>query len=160
MKKILLSMLMVSFIGLTIIACSKGPSVKEIVEKAKTEGENWSEDDWIQAYKQVAIASKPYTMEQIRIMEPLLKNAKILNADDEKAEAEYKKLEPKLEKLNNKYSKLLAQTQEFNNLMSKNKADGYIIVHWEEIMEWTMDLYAEWGISEDAISAFSAILSQ
>ena len=163
MKKILLSMLMVSFVGLTIIACSKGSSVKEIIEKAKIEGKNWSEDDWMQAYKQVMIASKPYIIEQYKILEPLLKNEEMLYTDKDQAEIEYRKLEPKLEKLKRKYSELVAQSEEFNNLMIMNNTTDNIInkvLMNEEFIQWVQDLYAECGIDDNMLDASSYLFTE
>ena len=73
MKKVLVGMLaLVMCLGM--VSCSKesaAPNLKDVVEKAKTEGANWSVDEWKAAMKDVMLAVKPMMLEVQDIMKSM-----------------------------------------------------------------------------------------
>ena len=73
MKKVLVGMLaLVMCLGM--VSCSKesaAPNLKDVVEKAKAEGANWSVDEWKAAMKDCMLAVKPMMLEMQEIMKGL-----------------------------------------------------------------------------------------
>ena len=69
MKKVLVGMLaLVMCLGM--VSCSKesaAPNLKDVVEKAKTEGANWSVDEWKDAFK-TAMACVAPTMKEVQAL--------------------------------------------------------------------------------------------
>ena len=57
MKKIIFALCMM--MGLFMVSCQNGADMKSIVEKAKTEGANWSVDEWKDAFKGMMQGMKP-----------------------------------------------------------------------------------------------------
>ncbi|MCR5242325.1 MAG: hypothetical protein K6D61_05590 [Prevotella sp.] len=73
MKKVLVGMLaLVMCLGM--VSCSKEsatPNLKDVVEKARAEGANWSVDEWKAAMKDCMLAVKPMMLEMQEIMKGL-----------------------------------------------------------------------------------------
>ena len=115
----------------------KALSLEEIVAKAKTEGADWSVDQWKDAMKQVLVAMKPF-MESMQKLsekteggEPDLNKLKEVAEDLEKNKAEY----DKIEKLMNEMDSIARTT-----------VNGKAVVDDEE---WGKSVMKELGFPED-----------
>jgi hypothetical protein len=110
---------------------------KEIVAKAKTEGADWSVDQWKDAMKQALVAMKPF-MESMQKLsqkteggEPDLNKLKEVAEDLEKNKAEY----DKIEKLMNEMDSI-----------AKTTVNGKAVIDDEE---WGKSVMKELGFPED-----------
>ena len=84
MKKFL-AIALVVMMGLGFAACTQSPT--QIAEKAKTEGANWSVDQWKDAFKQMLVALKPVIEESASFQKKVMENpgdmAKIMQEAEE-----------------------------------------------------------------------------
>ena len=107
MKKLLIGMLaLVMAVGFT--ACSSGtPTMEEIVASAKADGANWTDDQWKDAYRNMATNVKPMMDEMKEMME-------LLEKDPTKAMEMAQNLETKyapLNKLVEEFDEIAASTE-------------------------------------------------
>lgn len=141
MKKALIGVLaLVMCLGLA--SCSKGnsgtPSLAEIVEKAKTDGANWSIDEWKEAYKNVLLAVKP-------MMEEIAEIQKSVPDDDDGTKA--LAAIAKMAELQNKYGDVEKLMNEFTKIAESNENGKKVM----EDEEFGKNLFKELGLPEEAL---------
>jgi ABC-type uncharacterized transport system YnjBCD substrate-binding protein len=141
MKKALVGVLaLVMCLGLA--SCSKGssdtPSLAEIVEKAKTDGANWSIDEWKEAYRNVLLAVKP-------MMEEIAEIQKSVPDDDDGTKA--LAAIAKIAELQNKYGDVDKLMNEFTQVAESNENGKKVM----EDEEFGKKLFKELGLPEEAL---------
>ena len=109
----------------------QGPSLAEIVEKAKAEGANWSVDEWKEQFKAFALALKPMLVEMDGI-------TKQIEADPSKAAD----LMKKIEEVKTNYPDAEKLMGEFNKI-AEGCANGKAVVDDEE---WGQKMMEELGV--------------
>lgn len=135
MKK-LLSIVMIMALGLGFVACKGGSTdPKDIVAKAKTEGANWSVDQWKDAAKNMLVAMKPMITE-------VLEMQKKAEANPDKELEIIAEMAPKMKEFE-EASKLM---EEFETV-AKATENGKTVMNDEE---WLKSVAKEMGIPEDA----------
>ena len=135
MKKVLIGMLaLVLCMGLA--SCAKELSLAEVVEKAKTEGANWNEDQWKDCMKSAMLAMKPYLLE----MKELGDKAKAAQGDA----AAVQEIMNSMTELNNKYPDFMSLMQEFGQIVEKNEVAKKL----SDDPEFEKSLREELGIPE------------
>ena len=116
MKKLMIGLFaLVLCLGLT--SCG-GPDLKSIVEKAKTEGANWSVDEWKAQIKNVMEAVSPMMKEAKEFAEKIEKEKdpekmKALMEEGKKFEEKYKDIEP----LMDEFEKVVQESENGKKVM-------------------------------------------
>ena len=141
MKKVLVGMLaLVMCLGLASCSKESGASLADVVAKAKTDGANWSVDEWKDAYKTAMEAVKPMMLEVSEI-------TKSMQAP-EGQEADPAKLAEamgKLQELQTKYGDVEKLMDEFEKI-AKGTENGKKV---SEDEEWLKSVAKELGLPED-----------
>ncbi len=119
MKKIIFALCMM--MGLFMVSCQNGADMKSIVEKAKTEGANWSVDEWKDAFKEVMKGMKPMYEEMLKVQE----ETKALEGKSEEeqaaAAAEMMKKGEELQKKYGDVEKLMGEFEKAANATENGK---------------------------------------
>lgn len=142
MKKVLVGMLaLVMCLGM--VSCSKesaAPNLKDVVEKAKTEGANWSVDEWKAAMKDVMLAVKPMMLEVQDIMKSME------GAEGEEADgAKVVEAMAKLADIQKKYP-------DYENLMNEFEEAAKSTENGKKVIDddaYAKELAKELGLPED-----------
>ena len=134
MKKFL-SIVMVMVLGLSFVACTGSQDPKDIVEKAKTEGANWTVDQWKDAFKAMLESAKPMMLE----MQEMQKKAE---ANPDKATEIIAEMASKLKE----YEQISKNFEEFE-AAAKATENGKAVMDDEA---WGKSVMKELGIPEDA----------
>ena len=69
MKKIIFALCMV--MGLFMVSCQNGADMKTIVENAKKDGANWTEQQWKDAFKDMLKGMKPMYEETVKLQKEM-----------------------------------------------------------------------------------------
>lgn len=146
MKKVLVGMLaLIMCLGLASCAKSSesAPNMADVVAKAKTDGANWSVDEWKDAYKQMMQAAKPMMLE----LQEVMKSMENSGDDDSDAAnaAKFAEAMAKIQELQTKYGDLDKLMDEFETI-AKGTENGKIV---SEDEEWAKSVAKELGLPED-----------
>ena len=87
MKKIIFGAFVMMLASL-FVACSSKPDISSLVEKAKAEGDDWTEDQWREAFVEMWKNKKVILIQEYEL-DQKIKEAK--KAKDRDARKEYKK---------------------------------------------------------------------
>jgi hypothetical protein len=143
MKKVLIGMLaLVMCLGMVSCKKESAPNMADIVAKAKTEGANWSVDEWKDAYKQMMEAAKPMMLELHEVMTSMDTND---NASDAENAAKFAEAMAKIQEVQTKYGGLEKLMDEFESL-AKGTENGKKVSQDEE---WLKSLAKEIGLPEE-----------
>ena len=128
---------------LGMVSCSKesaAPNLKDVVEKAKTEGANWSVDEWKAAMKDVMLAVKPMMLEVQDIMKSME------GAEGEEADgAKVVEAMAKLADIQKKYP-------DYENLMNEFEEAAKSTENGKKVIDddaYAKELAKELGLPED-----------
>lgn len=141
MKKVLVGMLaLVMCLGLASCSKESGASLADVVAKAKTDGANWSVDEWKEAYKTAMEAVKPMMLEVSEI-------TKSMQAPEgqESDPAKLAEAMGKLQELQTKYGDVEKLMDEFEKI-AKGTENGKKV---SEDEEWLKSVAKELGLPED-----------
>ena len=141
MKKVLVGMLaLVMCLGLASCSKESGASLADVVAKAKTDGANWSVDEWKEAYKTAMEAVKPMMLEVSEI-------TKSMQAPEgqEPDPAKLAEAMGKLQELQTKYGDVEKLMNEFEEA-AKATENGKKV---SEDEEWLKSVAKELGLPED-----------
>ncbi len=141
MKKVLVGMLaLVMCLGLASCSKESGASLADVVAKAKTDGANWSVDEWKEAYKTAMEAVKPMMLEVSEI-------TKSMQAPEgqEPDPAKLAEAMGKLQELQTKYGDVEKLMDEFEKI-AKGTENGKKV---SEDEEWLKSVAKELGLPED-----------
>ncbi len=141
MKKVLVGMLaLVMCLGLASCSKESGASLADVVAKAKTDGANWSVDEWKDAMKQMMLAAKPMMVEVSELMKS------VQPAEGEEADAaKVAEAMTKLADIQNKYPDFEKLMNEFEEA-AKATENGKKVIEDEE---WAKSVAKELGLPED-----------
>ena len=105
--------------------------LKQIVEKAKKEGANWTVDQWKEQFRNCLIAYKPFAIAMNEMMDKIMSDPNL----DPEAEAD---------KLNKQYPNYMELLDEFQKIAVSTK-NGKIVADDEE---WGKEVTEELGIPD------------
>lgn len=151
MKKSLL-VLMSFILGLSIVSCKQTPKVAdatevaanpqkaltELIEKAKTDGANWSVEEWKDAFK-VAMTAVAPTMKEVQ---SLTKEA--VSKDGEPDSTKFVEIMTKLEELRKTYEPIEHLIDQFDSI-SKSYPNGKTV---SEDKEFEKAILNEFGLED------------
>ena len=143
MKKVIVGMLaLIMCLGLA--SCGKSsesaPNMAEVVEKAKTEGANWSVDEWKDAFKQMMLAVKPMMLEMSELMKSI-------------EEPEGQEVDPaKVAEVMTKVQEVQKKYPDFEKLMNEFEEAAKACENGKKVIEdeeWGKSVAKELGLPED-----------
>ena len=131
--------LFIMMMGLFFVACSGSSDIRGLIEKAKAEGENWTRDEWKEAFREATKAAVPMIKEKIelskRYEEAYIKEDKDLMAQLEKEEKDFKV----------KYKDLTDQLEDFDDIARESKIGNKV----RKDKEFKKIVFEELGINPD-----------
>lgn len=143
MKKVLIGMLaLVMCLGMVSCKKESAPNMADIVAKAKTEGANWSVDEWKDAYKQMMQAAKPMMLELQEVMKSMDNGG---DDSDAANAAKFAEAMAKIQELQKKYGDVEKLMDEFDSI-AKGTENGKKV---SEDDEWAKSVAKELGLPED-----------
>ena len=127
--------------GLFFVACSGGGDVKGLVEKAKAESANWTEEQWKDAFREATSAIKPMILEKNKLM-------------NRYEEANFKRDENLLEQVKKeekdlkvKYKELMNQLETFEDLARQSVIGNKV----RKDEDFKRSVFEDLGINPDDI---------
>ncbi len=127
--------------GLFFVACSGGGDIKGLVEKAKAESANWTEEQWKDAFREATSAIKPMILEKNKLM-------------NRYEEANFKRDENLLEQVKKeekdlkvKYKELMNQLETFEDLARQSVIGNKV----RKDEDFKRSVFEDLGINPDDI---------